>query len=214
MSELVDMRVFGLLCSHLCHELVNPLGAVNNGIELLMEDGDNMRDEALALVESSAMRTTHRVQFYRSAYGNSGATTLPDLSAVRILADALLEGEKVSLDWPDAARNPPLEDGWGRLLLNMIATATGALPRGGVVVPRVDDSGGAAGRIVVTARGERARISDKSRLVFAENPSIDEIDPYNVQDYFTTRLALEMGRPMEIVENGEIEIEFVVAFGG
>ncbi len=214
MSELVDMRVFGLLCSHLCHELVNPLGAVNNGIELLMEEGDNMRDEALALVESSATRTTHRVQFYRSAYGSSGATTLPDLSAVRILADALLEGEKVSLDWPDAARNPQLEDGWGRLLLNMIATATGALPRGGVVVPRVDDSGGAAGRIVVTARGERARISDKSRLVFGENPSIDEIDPYNVQDYFTTRLALEMGRPMEIAENGEIEIEFVVAIGG
>ncbi len=66
------MRVIGLLCSYLCHELVNPLGAVNNGIELLIDVGDDMSDDALTLIESSAERATNRVQFYRMAYGMAG----------------------------------------------------------------------------------------------------------------------------------------------
>ena len=87
MTKLVDIRVIGLLCSHLCHELVNPLGAVNNGIELLMDVGDDMRDEALGLIESSAERTTNRMQFYRMAYGMAGESALPELATVRDLTD-------------------------------------------------------------------------------------------------------------------------------
>ncbi|MDH5412136.1 MAG: hypothetical protein OEY16_12165, partial [Alphaproteobacteria bacterium] len=63
MPEFVDMRMIGLLSSHLCHELVNPVSAVNNGIELLLDVGDDMRDEAMSLIENSAQRTAKRLQF-------------------------------------------------------------------------------------------------------------------------------------------------------
>ena len=212
MTKLVDMRLIGLLCSHLCHELVNPLGAVNNGIELLMDVGDDMRDEALGLIESSAERTTNRVQFYRMAYGMAGESALPQLAIVRDLTDKLLAEGRVSLEWPDAERNPQLQPGWGRILLNVAASASETLPRGGIVTVRVDESGGPV-RLVVTARGEPARIDDSTRPVFADDFPVESINPRNIQSYFTARLVENFGSRLEISEKDEKEVEFLVPVG-
>ena len=212
MSELVDMRVFGLLCSHLCHELVNPLGAVNNGIELLMDVGDDMRDDALGLIESSAERATNRVRFYRMAYGMAGESGLPDLAVVRDLTDKVLAEGRISLDWPDADGNPQLQPGWGRMLLNVAALASGALPRGGVLTVRVDDSGGAV-RLVVVARGEPARIEDSARAVFADDYPVESLTPRNIQGYFTARLIADFGGRLEVTGKDESEVEFLVSVG-
>ena len=211
MPELVDMRVVGLLCSHLCHELVNPLGAVNNGIELLMDVGDDMRDDALGLIESSAARTTHRVMFYRVAYGMAGVTTLPDLNSVRKQADDALAEGRISLEWPDAGRNPPLEQGWGRMLLNMAATAVGALPRGGVLVVKVDESGA---RLSVTARGDTAEFDEATRIVFADDVAVEALTPRNIQAYFTVSLARDSGYALEVSVIGDGEVELAVSVNG
>ncbi len=212
MAELVDMRVIGLLCSYLCHELVNPLGAVNNGIELLMDVGDDMRDDALALIESSAERTTNRVQFYRMAYGMAGEMGLPDLAKVRDLTDNVLAEGRISLDWPNADSNPQLQPGWGRILLNVAALASGTLPRGGVLTVRVDDTGGAV-RLVVTARGEPARIEDSARAVFADDCPVESLTPRTIQGYFTARLIADFGSHLEITERDESEVEFLISTG-
>jgi histidine phosphotransferase ChpT len=212
MTKLVDMRVIGLLCSHLCHELVNPLGAVNNGIELLMDVGDDMRDEALGLIESSAERTTNRVQFYRMAYGMAGESALPQLAIVRDLTDKLLGEGRISLEWPDAERNPRLQPGWGRILLNVVAAASETLPRGGILTVRVDESGDPV-RLVVTARGEPARIDDSTRPVFAGDFPVESINPRNIQSYFTARLVESSGGRLEISEKNEKEVEFLISAG-
>ncbi len=212
MTKLVDMRVIGLLCSHLCHELVNPLGAVNNGIELLMDVGDDMRDEALGLIESSAERTTNRVQFYRMAYGMAGESALPDLAIVRDLTDKLLGEGRISLEWPDADRNPQLQPGWGRILMNVAAAAAETLPRGGILTVRVDDASEPA-RLVVTARGEPARIDDTTRPVFGEDFPVESISPRNIQSYFTARLVEAFGSRLEISEKEGKEVEYLVPVG-
>lgn len=212
MTKLVDMRVIGLLCSHLCHELVNPLGAVNNGIELLIDVGDDMREEALGLIESSAARTTNRVQFYRMAYGLAGESALGELAIVRELADKLLGEGRVSLEWPDAERNPQLQPGWGRILLNITAMAAETLPRGGILTARVEDSGTPV-RLVVTARGEPARIDDSTRPVFADDFPVESISPRNVQSYFTARLVEGFGSRLEFSETDDKEVEFLALVG-
>lgn len=212
MTELVDMRVIGLLCSYLCHELVNPLSAVNNGIELLMDVGDDMRDDALTLVESSAARTTNRVQFYRMAYGVAGESGLPELAMVRDLSEKVLAEGRISMDWPDADSNPPLQPGWGRILLNVAAVASGTLPRGGVLTVRVDDSGGAA-RLTVTARGEPARIEESARAALADDCSVDSLTPRTIQGYYTARLIADFGSRLEITEKDESEVEFLISVG-
>lgn len=209
MSELVDIRVVGLLCSHLCHELVNPLGAVNNGIELLMDVGDDMRDEALGLIESSAQRTTRRVQFYRMAYGVAGMSALEDLSAVRELTDGLLSEGRMSLEWPEADRNPALREGWGRMLLNMAAAAAETVPRGGSLTVSVDDAVNPAS-LSVTAHGDRARIEDSTRPVYAGDVAFESLTARNVHGYFTARLAESLGSTLLVSEPGDGVVRFEV----
>lgn len=198
-----------MLCSHLCHELVNPLGAVNNGVELLMDVGDDMRDDALGLIESSAQRTTRRVQFYRMAYGVAGMSALEDLATIRELADGLLSEGRISLEWPDADRNPRLREGWGRMLLNMAAAAAETVPRGGVLTVSVDDSGAPAS-LSVTARGDRAQIDDSTRPVYNDDVAIDSLTPRNVHSYFTCRLAMSLGSPLSVTEPEDGVVRFEV----
>lgn len=202
MSELVDIRVVGLLCSRLCHELVNPLGAVNNGIELLVDVGDDMRDDALRLIGTSAERATRRVQFYRMAYGTAGMSALEDLAAVRTLADGLLAEGRVGLEWPDAARNPPLREGWGRMLLNMAVAAADTMPRGGTLTVSVATEGSGA-VLGVVAQGDRARIEDDARPVYAGKVEPGSLTARTVHAYFTRQLARDLGGTLEVSETGD-----------
>lgn len=209
MPNLVDIRVVGMLCSHLCHEVVNPLGAVNNGIELLLDVGDDMQDDALSLIEGSAQRATRRIEFYRMAYGMGGMSAVGDLATARELADGLLMEGRLSLEWPDADRNPTLQPGCGRMLLNVAAAAAGALPRGGVLTMTIDDAGGAA-HICAVARGDRARLEDSVRSVFLGDVPVEDLTRRNVHSYFTARLAESLGGRVEVSEGGDEEVRFDV----
>lgn len=209
MPELVDMRVIGLLSSHLCHELVNPLGAVNNGIELLLDVGDDMRDEAMGLIESSAQRTAKRLQFYRMAYGMAGVSSLDELIKVQELTNDLLGEGRLSLEWPDEERNPQLQPGWGRLLMNLAAAAAETLPRGGVLTIGLDESGSGP-RLYVDARGAPARLEDSTRAVYFEDVPVESLTPRNIHSFFTVKLATSIGTTIEIVEGEEGRIKFEI----
>lgn len=202
MSELVDIRVIGLLSSHLCHELVNPLGAVNNGIELLLDVGDDMRDEAMALIESSAQRTAKRLQFYRMAYGMAGVTAVEDLVTVRDLTNDLLGEGRLSLEWPDADRNPRLAAGYGRLLMNLVAAAAECLPRGGVLVSGISEANGST-LLYVEAKGEPARIEDSTRSIYFEEVPVESLTPRNVHAYYTAKLIAGMGAELRVMDEAE-----------
>lgn len=209
MPELVDMRVIGLLSSHLCHELVNPLGAVNNGIELLMDVGDDMRDEAMSLIEDSAQRTEKRLKFYRKAYGTAGMLGLSELTEVRDLTNDVFGEGRLSLEWPDEGRNPPLQPGWGRMLMNMTAAAAEALPRGGVLVSGLDDSGEGV-LLYVEARGEPARLKDTTRPVYFEDVPVESLTAHEAHAYFTVKLAVSLEAKVEVTESVEGVVRFEV----
>lgn len=212
MSEFVDIRVLGLLCSHLCHEIVNPLGAVNNGIELLIDVGDDMHDEALRLVEDSAQRTARRLQFYRMAYGVAGNSALPDLDSVRQLADGLLSEGRLSLEWPDAGRNPALRDGWGRMLLNLAAAAAESAPRGGSLTVSVDENSTPA-LLTVSVRGDRACIDESTRPVYLGDVPVESLTARNVHGYFTAFLVKSLGGVLKVVEPEDGVVGFEVRAG-
>lgn len=209
MPDLVDMRVVGMLCSHLCHELVNPLGAVNNGIELLLDTGGDMQDDALSLVESSAQRATRRIEYYRMAYGMAGVSGVGDLSTARELVDGVLMEGRLSLEWPGAERNPSLPPGCGRMLLNLAGAAAEALPRGGVLTITVEENDGAM-HLTATARGDRARLEESVRPVYRGEIAVAELTPRNIHSYFTVRLAESLGGRVEVSEGTDGEVSFGV----
>jgi len=128
-----DFDVAGLLCSRLCHDLVSPVGAITNGLEVLEDDNDPaMREHAISLIGMSADSATAKLKFMRIAFGAS-ITMGNEFAAQELtsLASAMVKGGRVSVD--GSALMGPLPKNQAKLLLNMILLGIEALPRGGVL---------------------------------------------------------------------------------
>src|SRR5690348_17547725 len=98
-----DIEFAAFLVSRVCHDLVGPLGAVVNGLEVMEDERDAaMRADALKIVSSSALQALARLQFMRIAFGAAGSAGAElDIGEVGRLVGGLLEGGKVQLDWQD-----------------------------------------------------------------------------------------------------------------
>ncbi len=192
MGAKVDFRVLELLASRLCHDLISPIGAVNNGLELLEDEGSGMGEDALELSIKSARRAADLLQTYRAALGGAGNQPSFRLADARALAASILEGGKIRLDWPadqDALAAPP---GAAKLVLNLVMVAVECLPRGGGIAVAVAGTGGGI-EARVTVSGQGARIAPE--LLAALDPQVDvaELSPKTVQGHFTVRLAESLG---------------------
>ena len=98
MNVKVDLRVIELLASRLCHDLISPIGAVSNGLELLEDEDSGMADDALELSIKSVRRASNILQAVRVAVGAAGSQASVRLADVRSLASGVLEGGKIRLD--------------------------------------------------------------------------------------------------------------------
>ncbi len=128
-----EIEFSALMVSRVCHDLVGPLGAVVNGLEVLEDERDAaMREDALKLVTSSANQALARIQFMRIAFGAAGSAGAElDLGEIGRLIAGLLEGGKVKLEW-----NVPhayWAKDWAKLLMNATLLGADCLPRGGLV---------------------------------------------------------------------------------
>jgi histidine phosphotransferase ChpT len=201
MVELSDIDLAALLCSRVCHDVISPVGAVANGLEVLEDEEDEaMREIALDLVRRSARQASAKLQFCRLAYGASGSQgSNIDLGEAGDIARMFVGEEKVKLDWqaPRETR-PKLEV---KLLLNMMLVAMGTIPRGGVVEVSVDGA-----RLNARARGDNARIAENLAQVLDGSLPLDEMDARLVQPYYMKRLAGEAGFDLivELTDDGAL----------
>ncbi len=202
MAFLIDMRVAELLASRLCHDLVGPIGAVNNGMELLEDEDLGMSDDAIQLCANSARQAANILQFYRLAYGMSGGRIGGGLDDLRELATGFLASSKTTLDWTMVGQPAgDMPEGLGKLLLNVIVLGEECLPRGGTLgVSLAEASAGL--EVAVTATGTGARLREESRFVLAGDVVIEELTPRNVHGYFTRLLAQRMGSDLIIDSPG------------
>lgn len=192
MSDLLDLQVTELLCSRLCHELASPIGAINNGIEMIEEFDESMMPEAMPLIGSSARLVADRLMFYRMAYGLAGTRSVASDSEVRDLAESFLSDGRCRLDWPQGGVTGDLREGWGKLLLNLLPLAAESLPRGGSIGYRSED-GGDRLDISVVAQGQGARITEECLAALSNDVAVDELTPRSVHAFFLARLAARLG---------------------
>jgi histidine phosphotransferase ChpT len=192
MGVAVDFRVLELLCGRLCHDLISPVGAINNGIELLDEDDPDFVKEAMVLIGQSAKKAGQRLQFYRFAYGTagtgaSGAATID----ARECAMALLDGGKVRCEWEAAVSKLALP--WQRLACNLVLVAADVLPRGGKVAVKALAGGGPG--LEVAAEGDSINLSDEQRAALAAeaSASVEALTTRDVHAFYTNRLAQHIG---------------------
>ncbi len=145
-----------LLCSRLCHDLMSPVGALNNGIELLADEQDpNMRERCLELLSESARTTANKLKFFRLAFGAGGGFgDAIDSNEARTALEGLLGGNgKIELGWMVGEQK--LSKGATKLLLNLALIAGDALVRGG----RLDIGAEADGATEIAIRAEGPRIA-------------------------------------------------------
>lgn len=205
----IDMRVMELLCSQLCHEIASPVGAINNGIEMIEEFDESMLPEAMPLIGDSARLAAARLKFYRMAYGLAGTRSIESLDEIKKFGEGLLLEGRSTLRWPAGAAVPKLEDGWGKLLLNLIPLSLDALPRGGLLDVRID----AARRgldMAVTAQGEGARYRAECLDALAADAAVDDLTPRTVHAYFVARLAHRLHCRIDVDAGTADRITFAV----
>src|ERR1041384_8425503 len=130
---MTEIEFAALLVSRVCHDLVGPLGAVVNGMEVLEDERDpEMRADAIKLVTMSADQALARIQFMRIAFGAAGSAGAElDLGEIGRLTSGLLQGGKVQLAWNAQRLYWPKD--WAKLLMNATLLAADCLPRGGQV---------------------------------------------------------------------------------
>src|SRR5437867_3222976 len=151
------LELAALLCSRVCHDLISPVGAIVNGLEVLDDNPKpEDRDFALDLIKRSARTASARLQFCRLAFGAAGSPSAQvDLGDARAMAHAFIEDDKTKLAW-----NLPrvlLPKNRVKLLLNLLIIAGQAIPRGGTLAVDPVGAGESMG-FRITASGVSARI--------------------------------------------------------
>jgi histidine phosphotransferase ChpT len=201
MSETIELRVFHLLCAKLCHDLVSPVGAVSNGVELLQDMGPEDADEILGLIVESSGKAADRLKFFRVAYGLAADSVRSDAEAKEITT-GMMSGHGITLDWPlDPAMVRTIDVDCVKLLLNILLLAAEALPRGGTIGVRLADAAGRL-RIDVEASGEGAGLSEETLAGLADQADAAGMTPRTVQGFFTARYARSLHSALAL-EHGE-----------
>lgn len=185
----LGIRAMELLCSRLCHDLVGPVGAINNGVELLDESGD-AGGEALDLIADSAETAAARLRLYRVALGAAGGHSLSQGDA-RAALEGWFRGGRVRLDWAASCSSPPP----GLLKLALLTALLGeeSLPRGGSVTV----SGGDAG-LSVRAAGAGCALRPEMAPALAGQVAESELGPRSVLSHIIPLLAAAYGLTLSV----------------
>jgi histidine phosphotransferase ChpT len=183
--------VVELLCARLCHDLISPVSAINNGVELVVEMGESVGKEAMTLIGASAGEASRKLQFFRMAFGSARGSSGQNAT----LADAragfleLPVGERISLSWPqtpELMRDVPREA--TKMVLNLALSAIDCLSGSGRLEISAYDEPRAV-RLELAAVGEKVKMPDEIAVALSDRAKIDDLSPKTVTAYYGGYLA-------------------------
>jgi histidine phosphotransferase ChpT len=199
---LEGLDLAALLCSRVCHDLISPVGAIMNGLEVMEEGKDEETSQfAMDLIKKSAKTASAKLQFCRLAFGAAGSAGAQiDTGDAEKVARGLIEDERFKVAW-----NLPrvlLAKNRVKLLLNMLLLAAQAIPRGGQVVVDPVGEGDATGfRITVT--GTNAKVPQAIPGLLSATPGEHAIDAHAIQPFYTGMLAQNCGLTVSMAVEGD-----------
>jgi histidine phosphotransferase ChpT len=191
------------LAARMCHDFISPASAIVSGLDLLDDpSAQDMREEAMGLIASSARKLTDLLQFTRVAFGASAAAETFDSRALEALVRGVFAHMRAELDWqvePSGVNKPT-----ARALLNLAQLGGAALPMGGTTRVRVAQDGGAA-TLAVEAIGARARLRPEVLAGLRGEGMGEGLHGYWVQAYYLHLLLRDAGgRVFADVSDGQV----------
>ena len=193
-----SVELASLLCSRLCHDLLSPVGALNNGIELLADEQDpDMRDRCLELLAESARASANKLKFFRLAFGAGGGfgDEIDTREAKTALEGLYGADKRIELGWMVA--DDKMSKGAIKLLLNLAMIAGDSLVRGGRLDVGAEQRGGAL-EMVIRGEGPRILLDPKLRETIAKGHADGEVEPRAAGAWLAHTLAAEAGGTIQL----------------
>lgn len=204
---LDGLDLAALVASRVCHDVISPVGAIVNGLEILEDEKDEgMRGFAFDLIKKSAEQASARLQFCRIAFGAAGSAAAQlDLGDAEQVARGFVEDQKTKLVWE--ANRQLLPKNIVKLLLNLVLVATTTIPRGGEIRVTSEGEGEATSFSLVTT-GPSARVPANILDLLAGKAPEDRVDAHVIQPFYTGLVARAAN--MTVTIEAEVEGEKIV----
>ena len=201
MTSSTDLAA--LLCSRLCHDMLSPVGALSNGLELLAEEKDpEMRKRCFELLEQSAKISTDKLKFFRLAYGAAGGfgDEVPSDEPRELVTGLAAGNERLELEWAVSVATLPKPA--VKVLLNLAAIAIDALVRGGTLMVGAERREGAT-EIAVRASGQRVAFDANIGKALDGSLAEGELSGRTAPAHMIRLLTEELGGGLQYALNGE-----------
>ena len=204
--------VLELLASRICHDLISPVGAINNGVEFMEEMGDDpeQRKDALGLISHSASQASAKLQAFRIAYGAGGRDNNVKPEDVQKAFSQLVTADgKITQQWdPFGNLGPakPYPFAYCKMLMCTMMLAMECLVKGGYVMVRP----GEGSQTIVLAEGDSVLLRDNVEAALKQEISADDLDPRLVHPYAISVIGEHYGYKVSIKDKREDRVTFVL----
>jgi histidine phosphotransferase ChpT len=182
------------MSGRLCHDLISPVSAIVSGLDLLEDpSAQDMREDAMRLIDQSARKLASVLSFARVAFGSSASAETFDPQDLETLTRAIFDHVRAELDW--AVRSERLNKPVARALLNLAQLGATALPMGGVarLTVAADDS---ETIVTLAAQGARVRLRPEAQEGLRGEPMSEGLPGQWVQPYYLHALVADAGGHM------------------
>jgi histidine phosphotransferase ChpT len=208
----IDVGMLEILASKICHDLISPIGAVNNGIEFLEDMGKDAGPEVTELISFSAGQASAKLKAFRLAYGVGGGDSNLKAEEAHTAIQQIVGAEtKIAQTWNP---NAPLGDvaskkGFVKVLTCVLLLAMEALPKGGKLIALATPEG----NTLVRAEGADAGLRGDSEEALKLGMTPDKLEPKYVHPYMTGLIAKYHGFKITVAGKGDGFIDFQIAAG-
>ncbi len=193
-----DMEFSALLCSRLCHDLISPVGAIANGLEILDDEDDaGMRVEVMKLLAQSAEVTSARLKFFRLSFGSAGGfgAKVP-LNEAENAVRGLYAAGNIDLDWTSDIGG--MDKDALKLMLNMILVAGESLVRGGRLLVDINGENSPL-EVMVTVQGDKVIFQDSVRRALLGEMEGEEITTKSAPAFLAATVAARIGCTIDYI---------------
>lgn len=200
--SLEPLDLAALLCSRVCHDVISPVGAIINGLEVLEEEKDpETRAIAVDLIKKSATTASAKLQFCRLAFGAAGSAGASiDTGDAENVTRGLLPDEKIKLRWE--APRVLMPKNHVKLILNICLIAMASIPRGGVLTVRTGQEDDPA-LATIEATGTHIRVAHGVANLLSGHVEGGSLDAHAIQPYFTHLVATAAGLELSLVQDSD-----------
>ena len=212
MVDNLEMKMTELLCSKICHDLISPIGAINNGLEFLQDDSSGMLDEATRLIGGSAQQAADKLAYFRMALGAGGMADQVEFGAIKELLETHALTKNMVIEWlglvlADSSKIAKIN---GKLLLNLGLVAADCLPRGGKVMLHLENNADNPD-FTITLSGEKCTLREDVKSGLDSQISAESLTIRNIIAFNCVNLAIHSQKTLNLLEESPPQIVFKVS---